>query len=486
MPATNSEDNVKERQIDAEIKKGIDARTKEFKEKIGKLAYERIKKQLAPPTEPLKGYPYNESIEEADSTSPNMAKAIQGLNDLGYKLKGRDGKDVQRVEKLFRSGNKKVLQGAMRALDTDIRDQIMDILEPLGFVKNGVVEEAASVDPKVAKAVEALNHLGYMLRGRRRFHSGVKRVETFFRSGNKKLLQGAIDVLDPDTRDDVMGILEPLGFVKNGVVEAVSKYTSFSTQNKGRKPSLGQSKLSSAEYQKVKKLKSFNADDWKWNGDLYIKVVESVDLEEKLKVSDGLGAWITDFKDSDAPQFKDTDEKKRRDMAIAAFVAAGGKLDEDTEIVKEAGYKIPKNYAQMIAKQKRNKPSLIQNKLSSAEYQKVKKLKSFNKDDWKWNGDLYIRVAEDVEFDEGKQMLKVSDMSESAMTLPQIANKYKGDIAKAQKSGNANSLKKAEKELIAWAMDNNEISNAKEAGDWLDNVVADKDQFDALLKYAKK
>ena len=407
MPATNSEDNVKERQIDAEIKKGIDARTKEFKEKIGKLAYERIKKQLAAPTEPLKGYPYNESIEEADSTSPNMAKAIQGLNDLGYKLKGRDGKDVQRVEKLFRSGNKKVLQGAMRALDTDIRDQIMDILEPLGFVKNGVVE-------------------------------------------------------------------------------AVSKYTSFSTQNKGRKPSLGQSKLSSAEYQKVKKLKSFNADDWKWNGDLYIKVVESVDLEEKLKVSDGLGAWITDFKDSDAPQFKDADEKKRRDMAIAAFVAAGGKLDEDTEIVKEAGYKIPKNYAQMIAKQKRNKPSLIQNKLSSAEYQKVKKLKSFNKDDWKWNGDLYIRVAEDVEFDEGKQMLKVSDMSESAMTLPQIANKYKGDIAKAQKSGNANSLKKAEKELIAWAMDNNEISNAKEAGDWLDNVVADKDQFDALLKYAKK
>jgi Holliday junction resolvasome RuvABC DNA-binding subunit len=334
-----------------------------------------------------------ESVDEASSTSPNMAKAVQGLNDLGYKLKGRDGKDVQRVEKLFRSGNKKVLQGAIRALDTDIRDQIMDILEPLGFVKNGVVEEvdestaayaaslekmasdkklkgitpkdretlaklaammksanegieealefhvrldhldgdkrqkkvtdllkkhqdaghisfsgetdkgivftsksksyiddvrkdlkpygvlvdesvdeAASVDPKVAKAVEALNDLGYKLRGRRRFHSGVKRVETFFRSGNKKLLQGAIDVLDPDIRDDVMGILEPLGFVKNGVVEAVDKYTSFSTQNKGRKPSLSQNKLSSGEYQQAKKLKGFNKDDWEWNGDLYIRV----------------------------------------------------------------------------------------------------------------------------------------------------------------------------------------------------------------------
>jgi DNA-binding CsgD family transcriptional regulator len=82
-----------------------------------------------------------------------------------------------------------------------------------------------------------------------------------------------------------------------------------------------------------------------------------------------------------------------------------------------------------------------------------------------------------------KKMLSVSDMNERAMTLPQIANKYKADIAKAQKSGSTASLKKAEKELIAWAMANNEIGNAKEAGDWLDNVVADKDQFAALLKF---
>tara|TARA_B110000305_G_C19232825_1_gene536036 strand:- start:252 stop:923 length:672 start_codon:yes stop_codon:yes gene_type:complete len=91
--------------------------------------------------------------------------------------------------------------------------------------------------------------------------------------------------------------------------------------------------------------------------------------------------------------------------------------------------------------------------------------------------DLYPELLE------GKQMSKVSDMTERAMTLPQIANKYKADIAKAQKSGSTASLKKAEKELIAWAMANNEIGNAKEAGDWLDNVVADKDQFAALLKF---
>lgn len=51
-------------------------------------------------------------------------------------------------------------------------------------------------------------------------------------------------------------------------------------------------------------------------------------LEEKLKPSDGLGSWIKDFMKSDAPQFKDKSDKEKRDMAIAAFVEAGGKLNE--------------------------------------------------------------------------------------------------------------------------------------------------------------
>lgn len=54
-------------------------------------------------------------------------------------------------------------------------------------------------------------------------------------------------------------------------------------------------------------------------------------INEKLSVSDGMGAWIDDFKKSDAPQFKGKSEKERRDMAIAAFLSAkrGGKsMDE--------------------------------------------------------------------------------------------------------------------------------------------------------------
>jgi len=41
-----------------------------------------------------------------------------------------------------------------------------------------------------------------------------------------------------------------------------------------------------------------------------------------LKVSHGIGAWIKDFKGSDAPQFKGKSDKERRDQAIAAYLSA--------------------------------------------------------------------------------------------------------------------------------------------------------------------
>lgn len=50
------------------------------------------------------------------------------------------------------------------------------------------------------------------------------------------------------------------------------------------------------------------------------KIPES--LEEKLQVSDGMAKWIEDFQASDAPQFKGKDKNERREMAIAAYLAA--------------------------------------------------------------------------------------------------------------------------------------------------------------------
>lgn len=56
-----------------------------------------------------------------------------------------------------------------------------------------------------------------------------------------------------------------------------------------------------------------------------------------LKVSDGIGAWIDDFKKSDAPQFKGKSEKERRDQAIAAYLSA--KKSPKDENVKSADKK---------------------------------------------------------------------------------------------------------------------------------------------------
>lgn len=53
-----------------------------------------------------------------------------------------------------------------------------------------------------------------------------------------------------------------------------------------------------------------------------VKKEEVEYVNEKLKVSDGMGAWVDDFKKSDAPQFKGKSDKERREMAIAAYLSA--------------------------------------------------------------------------------------------------------------------------------------------------------------------
>jgi len=49
-----------------------------------------------------------------------------------------------------------------------------------------------------------------------------------------------------------------------------------------------------------------------------------------LSVKDGMGAWIKDFQDSNAPQFKGKSDKERREMAMAAYLSAkrGDKNEE--------------------------------------------------------------------------------------------------------------------------------------------------------------
>lgn len=77
---------------------------------------------------------------------------------------------------------------------------------------------------------------------------------------------------------------------------------------------------------------------------------------EKLNPSDGIKAYIDDFKKSDAPQFKGKSDAKKREMAIAAYLDAkrGAKKEACWTGYKQAGMKkkgdkvvpncVPENY----------------------------------------------------------------------------------------------------------------------------------------------
>lgn len=65
-------------------------------------------------------------------------------------------------------------------------------------------------------------------------------------------------------------------------------------------------------------------------------------LNEKLKVSDGAGAWVKDFQKSDAPQFKGKSKEERQKMAIAAYLDAKGEQEEAVSPAQQAAIAIAK------------------------------------------------------------------------------------------------------------------------------------------------
>jgi len=86
-----------EKKLDAETKKIIDGRTKEFKEKLAKLAYEKIKAQLTPDAEPLKGkgYPYQEEVELGENKI-FFVKVGDGRDSMVVKTKASNSREAMK------------------------------------------------------------------------------------------------------------------------------------------------------------------------------------------------------------------------------------------------------------------------------------------------------------------------------------------------------------------------------------------------------
>jgi len=104
-----------------------------------------------------------------------------------------------------------------------------------------------------------------------------------------------------------------------------------------RKPSKGKTnsyRLLGKDGKKAIQVQVYGMDNGKYELNMYKEETmkeAALMIAEKLKVSDGLGAWIDDFVKSDAPQFQGKDKEERKNMAIAAFTDAGGKLESVEE-----------------------------------------------------------------------------------------------------------------------------------------------------------
>ena len=107
--------------------------------------------------------------------------------------------------------------------------------------------------------------------------------------------------------------------------------------------------------------------------------LESV-LSEKLKPSDGAGAYVKDFYESDAPQFKGKSKKERRKMAVAAYLQDKEEGLSESELDErcQKGYKTheTRKTKKMYGKTYRNCVKAEQLELDEKKKRKKKKKKA--------------------------------------------------------------------------------------------------------------
>jgi len=110
--------------------------------------------------------------------------------------------------------------------------------------------------------------------------------------------------------------------------KALSKMNRMESVEEARTSSQLAIRDTNKRFDRAKKTAKKDDDNSKYrtskSGNVFVglKKEEVEYVNEKLSVSDGMGAWIDDFKKSDAPQFKGKNDKERRDMAIAAYLSA--------------------------------------------------------------------------------------------------------------------------------------------------------------------
>jgi tetratricopeptide (TPR) repeat protein len=184
------------------------------------------------------------------------------------------------------------------------------------------------------------------------------------------------------------------------------------------------------------------------------KVNQLIDMIGESKFTTEMAEWIFDFFnnahfESPINEAKKEDKVDTITMDIPLFIrmleysredaAEDMDLHDVTEkaisLGKERGILQMDDYDEIIGTtEKVNEVNLKQAKLSSAEYQKAKKLKDFKASDWKWNADedLYTKVVNEAELSEAYVPSNIKEFAKRK-GVSSLVNKVAGWAEKAGK-----------------------------------------------------
>ena len=170
------------------------------------------------------------------------------------------------------------------------------------------------------------------------------------------------------------------------------------------------------------------------------------EIYEKLKPSDGAGAYVKDFKKSDAPQFKGKSDEKKQDMAIAAYLDDKDKSKkEEIDIEAETKYDLEESQVFVVRflDPKNKKRFAVPYKDKKSADDKMKQLKRDGVKEIEVTKDVlkrgvkfkeeYESIDEGVELDEAKFAVKLSFLPKPIYVDSESAGKVKMQMRKALK-----------------------------------------------------
>jgi hypothetical protein len=328
------------------------------------------------PTKPVKTInPDYKAVKNADKIKALKLKRAQLMSDMEQEAEPEGGPIANRYGALL---NK--IDQAMAKLsgqgdsETNVYMSKDEIDRRAAMMKEGKKETAVDMAKKQLDALGVKYELGNEFKPFKVIYKPTGQSDKFY-----------------DTFEDIVDLFNLKGVVKSSMGEA----------------KFGSGLLSGKDFINAKLKKYPKA---------VAKVNQLIDMIGESKFTIEMAEWIFDFfnnasYESPVNEAKEEDKVDTITMDIPLFLRMLEYSREDAsqdmdlhdvtekanKLGKERGILSMEDYEEIVgAAEEINEVNLKQSKLSSAEYQKAKKLKDFKASDWKWNADedLYTKVNE--------------------------------------------------------------------------------------------